>query len=200
VVSEDDMLGKNIRESTEPVAGCLGRHFLYFDNMSHEWTMKFNEHRVADRRILRLIWKWLKAGVSEDGQWSETKLGTPQGAVVSPPLANVYLHYAFDLRGEAWRKKVAKGDVIIVRYADDLVLGFQHRAEAERFLADCGEEANGGQAQSHQDRAATPEASSHDRRRWLASPLRIPGKSRMRKRACGSVRGAISDGRPYRDS
>jgi len=154
VVSEDDMLGKNIRESTEPVAGCSGlcesaqrRHFLYFDNMSHEWTMKFNEHRVADRRILRLIRKWLKAGVSEDGQWSETKLGTPQGAVVSPPLANVYLHYAFDLRGEAWRKKVAKGDVIIVRYADDLVLGFQHRAEAERFLADYGEEANGGQAQ-----------------------------------------------------
>jgi hypothetical protein len=103
VVSEDDMLGKNIRESSEPVAGCLGlcesaqgRHFLYLDNMSHEWTMKFIEHRVADRRILRLIRKRLKAGVSEDGQWSETKLGTPQGAVVSPLLANVYLHYAFD--------------------------------------------------------------------------------------------------------
>ena len=73
---------------------------------------------MADRRILRLIQKWLKAGVSEDGQWSETKVGTPQGAVVSPLLANVYLHYAFDLWGEAWRKKVAKGDVMIVRYAD----------------------------------------------------------------------------------
>ena len=106
----------------------------FFDNMSHEWTMKFVEHRVADRRILRLIQKWLKAGVSEDGQWSETKLGTPQGAVASPLLANVYLHYVFDLWAEAWRKKIAKGDVIIVRYADDLVLGFQYRTEAERFL------------------------------------------------------------------
>ena len=80
----------------------------FFDNMSHEWTMKFIEHRVADRRMLRLIQKWLKAGVSEDGQWSETKVGTPQGAVVSPLLANVYLHYVFDLWVEAWRKKVAR--------------------------------------------------------------------------------------------
>lgn len=95
--------------------------------------MKFIEHRVADRRILPLIQKWLKAGVSEDGQWSETKLGTPQRAVVSPLLTNVHLHY-FDLWVEVWRKKVAKGDVIVVRYADDLVLGFQYRTEAERFL------------------------------------------------------------------
>jgi len=108
----------------------------FFDNMSHEWTMKFIEHRVADRRILRLIQKWLKAGVSEAGQWSETKIGTPQGAVVSPLLANVYLHYVFDLWVEAWRKKVARGDVIVVRYADDLVVGFQNRADAERFLAE----------------------------------------------------------------
>jgi RNA-directed DNA polymerase len=106
----------------------------FFDNMSHEWTMKFVEHRVADRRILRLIQKWLKAGVSEDGQWSESKVGTPQGAVVSPLLANVYLHYVFDLWIEAWRQKVATGDVIVVRYADDLVVGFENRMEAERFL------------------------------------------------------------------
>src|SRR6202522_1876764 len=106
----------------------------FFDQMSHEWTMKFVQHRVADQRILRLIQKWLKAGVSEDGQWSETKVGTPQGAVVSPLLANVYLHYVFDLWVEAWRKKVAQGDVIVVRYADDLVVGFESRAEAERFL------------------------------------------------------------------
>jgi group II intron reverse transcriptase/maturase len=106
----------------------------FFDNLSHEWTMKFIEHRVADRRILRLIRKWLKAGVSEDGQWSETKLGTPQGAVASPLIANVYLHYLFDLWADVWRKKVAKGDVIVVRYADDLVVGFQHRTDAERFL------------------------------------------------------------------
>ena len=106
----------------------------FFDNMSHEWTMRFVQHRVADRRILRLIQKWLKAGVSEDGEWSETKVGTPQGAVISPLLANVYLHYVFDLWLEAWRKKVAKGQVIAVRYADDLVVGFEDRTEAERFL------------------------------------------------------------------
>jgi RNA-directed DNA polymerase len=106
----------------------------FFDNMDHEWTMKFLEHRVADNRILRLIRKWLKAGVSEDGEWSETKVGTPQGAVVSPLLANVYLHYVFDLWAEVWREKVARGEVIIVRYADDLVVGFQQRADADRFL------------------------------------------------------------------
>jgi hypothetical protein len=96
--------------------------------------MQFVQHRVVDQRILRLIQKWLKAGVSEEGQWSETKVGTPQGAVISPLLANIYLHYVFDLWVEAWRKKVARGDCIVVRYADDLVVGFQSRAEAERFL------------------------------------------------------------------
>jgi group II intron reverse transcriptase/maturase len=106
----------------------------FYDNLSHGWTMKFIEHRVADPRILRLIQKWLKAGVSEDGQWSETKQGTPQGAVVSPLVANAYLHYVFDLWADAWRKKVANGDMIILRYADDLVVGFQHRTDAERFL------------------------------------------------------------------
>ncbi len=108
----------------------------FFDNMSHEWTMQFLGHRVADRRMLRLIQKWLRAGISEDGQSSETKVGTPQGAVVSPLLANVYLHYVFDLWIEAWRKKAAHGEVIVVRYADDLVVGFQSRADAERFLAE----------------------------------------------------------------
>src|SRR5271167_962354 len=102
--------------------------------MSHEWTLKFVEHRVADPRILRLIRKWLQAGVSEEGRWSETKMGTPQGAVISPLLANIYLHYVFDLWVQAWRDKVAQGNVVIVRFADDLVMGFQHRTEAERFL------------------------------------------------------------------
>jgi RNA-directed DNA polymerase len=106
----------------------------FFDNLSHEWALKFIEHRVADQRILRLIRKWLKAGVSEDGQWSKTDKGTPQGAVISPLIANVYLHYLFDLWADVWRRKVAKGDVIIVRYADDVVLGFQQRADAVRFL------------------------------------------------------------------
>jgi group II intron reverse transcriptase/maturase len=111
----------------------------FFDNLSHEWAVKFIEHRVADRRVIRLIQKWLKAGVSEDGQWSETSKGTPQGAVVSPLIANVYLHYCFDLWADVWRRKVAKGDVIIVRYADDLALGFQYRADAVRFLEDLKE-------------------------------------------------------------
>jgi RNA-directed DNA polymerase len=91
----------------------------FFDNMSHEWTEKFVQHRVADRRIQRLIHKWLKAGVSEEGEWSETKVGTPQGAVISPLLANIYLHYVFDQWVEVWRKRRAKGEVIVIGYADD---------------------------------------------------------------------------------
>ena len=102
-------------------------------SVTNGW-MKFLEHRIADPRMLRLIQKWLKAGVWEDGEWSETEEGTPQGAVISPLLANVYLHYVFDLWAEVWREKMATGDVIVVRYADDLVVGFQHRADAERFL------------------------------------------------------------------
>jgi RNA-directed DNA polymerase len=106
----------------------------FYDSLSHEWMLKFIEHRVADRRILRLIRKWLKAGVSEGGQWSETNVGTPQGSVASPLLANVYLHYVFDLWVEVWRQKVAKGEMIVVRYADDLVAGFENRTDAEQFL------------------------------------------------------------------
>jgi RNA-directed DNA polymerase len=108
----------------------------FFDEVRHDWLLRFVEHRIADRRILRLIRKWLRAGVSEEGQWSKTEKGTPQGAVASPLLANVYLHYAFDLWVQHWRRHHATGDVIVVRYADDAVLGFQHRADAERFLQD----------------------------------------------------------------
>ena len=111
----------------------------FFDHLSHEWMVRFLEHRIADQRILRLIQRWLKAGVSEEGEWSETTIGTPQGAVVSPLLANIYLHYVFDLWVEAWRKKKANGDVVVVRFADDLVAGFQHRADAERFLREFAE-------------------------------------------------------------
>jgi RNA-directed DNA polymerase len=111
----------------------------FYDNMGHEWTVKFVEHRVADPRVLRLIQKWLKAGISEEGEWLESKVGTPQGAVISPWLANIYLHYAFDLWVEAWRKKVACGDVIVVRYSDDAVLGFERREDAERFLRELRE-------------------------------------------------------------
>jgi RNA-directed DNA polymerase len=141
----------------------------FFDNMSHEWTTKFIEHRVADRRIHRLIQKWLKAGVSEDGQWSETKQGTPQGAVVSPLLANVYLHYVFDLWADAWRRKVATGDVIIVRYADDLVMGFQHRAEAVRFLEEFKERLAKFGLELHPEKTRLIEFgrfAAHKRKQW----------------------------------
>src|ERR671918_1657991 len=106
----------------------------FFDAINHEWLMKFIGHRVGDRRVLRLIRKWLRAGVSEEGQWSKTVVGTPQGSVISPFLANVYLHYVLDLWVTHWRKHHAQGDVIVVRYADDFVMGFQHRLEAERCL------------------------------------------------------------------
>src|ERR1700684_2472563 len=106
----------------------------FFDNLDKSWLVKFVEHRVADPRILRLIQKWLNAGVMEEGEWSNTKTGSPQGSVVSPLLANIYLHYAFDLWVDVWRKKWAQGEVVVVRYADDLILGFQHQAEADRFL------------------------------------------------------------------
>ena len=105
----------------------------FFDAISHEWLLKFLEHRIADQRLLRLCRKWLRAGVSEAGQWSKTDVGTPQGAVISPVLANLYLHHVLDLWTDAWRK-TARGDVIIVRYADDFVMGFQYRNEADLFV------------------------------------------------------------------
>jgi group II intron reverse transcriptase/maturase len=111
----------------------------FFDTISHEWMLKFLEHRIGDRRVLRLVAKWLRAGVLEDGKWSATQVGTPQGSVISPLLANVHLHYAFDLWVAQWRKSSASGDVIVVRYADDFVLGFQYRASAVRFLAELKE-------------------------------------------------------------
>jgi len=105
----------------------------FFDRIDHTVLIRFLEHRVGDERIVRLIRKWLKAGVLEEGKWSESQQGTPQGAVVSPLLANLYLHYAFDLWAAQWRRREAKGKVIFVRYADDIVAGFEHEAEARRF-------------------------------------------------------------------
>jgi group II intron reverse transcriptase/maturase len=108
----------------------------FFDTVSHEWLVRFVRHRIGDERIVRLIRKWLTAGVLEDGIVMEGEVGTPQGATVSPLLANIYLHYVVDLWAQQWRKQYARGDVIIVRYADDTVLGFQHEADAKRFLLD----------------------------------------------------------------
>jgi RNA-directed DNA polymerase len=111
----------------------------FFTSLDRGWLTKFLEHRIADKRVLRIIQKWLKAGIVEDGNWAEYDAGTPQGATASPLLANVYLHYVFDLWAERWRRKQARGDVILVRYADDFIAGFQHKEDAERFLADLGE-------------------------------------------------------------
>jgi group II intron reverse transcriptase/maturase len=105
----------------------------FFDSVSQEWLVRFLEHRIGDKRIIRLVRKWLKAGVLEDGEWSVSEEGTPQGAVASPLLANVYLHYVFDLWAERWRRREAKGNIIILRYADDIVVGFQHEDDARRF-------------------------------------------------------------------
>ncbi|MHB8525870.1 MAG: group II intron reverse transcriptase/maturase [Candidatus Acidiferrales bacterium] len=111
----------------------------FFDTISHEWLVKFLAHRIADRRVVRLIQKWLNAGVLEDGKQFPVEEGTPQGGSASPLLANLYLHYVFDLWVHAWRRKRAHGDVIVVRFADDIVVGFQFRWEAEAFWKELGE-------------------------------------------------------------
>jgi RNA-directed DNA polymerase len=106
----------------------------FYDAIDHGWMLKLLEHRIADRRVLRLIRKWLKAGVIENGKWSETVRGAAQGASASPLLSNVYLHYVFDLWADQWRRRHARGDVIIVRFADDYIVGFEHQDDAQRFL------------------------------------------------------------------
>jgi RNA-directed DNA polymerase len=111
----------------------------FFDRLSHEWLLKFLQHRIADRRVLRLIQKWLKAGVLEEGKRIVLEEGSPQGGSASPLLANIYLHYVFDLWVQAWRKRLAQGDVIVVRFADDAVVGFQYKADAEEFWKDLKE-------------------------------------------------------------
>jgi RNA-directed DNA polymerase len=111
----------------------------FFDALDHGWLVKFLEHRIADRRVVRLIQKWLRAGVLEEGKRTRTEAGTVQGGSVSPLLANVYLHYVFDLWIQRWRQTQARGDTVVVRFADDFVVGFEHRHEAERFLTELRE-------------------------------------------------------------
>ena len=108
----------------------------FYDAIDHGWMLKFLEHRIADERVLRLIRKWLKAGVIENGVRSDTVEGTAQGASASPLLSNVYLHYVFDLWADQWRRRHAHGDVIIVRFADDYIVGFERQDDARRFLAE----------------------------------------------------------------
>ena len=108
----------------------------FFDTLNHEWLIRFIEHRIADRRVVRLIEKWLRAGVLEEGQRTVSAVGTVQGGSISPLLANLYLHYVFDLWVQRWRRRPNTGDVVVVRFADDFVVGFEHREDAERFLAE----------------------------------------------------------------
>src|ERR1700730_15098374 len=133
----------------------------FFDTVSHEWLIRFVEHRIAGKRMIRLIRKWLKAGVLADGEWSSSEAGTPQGAVVSPTLSNIYLHYTFDLWAEWWRHHEAHGNVIYVRYADDIVAGFEHENDAVRFLADLRERMEKFALSLHPDKTRLIEFGRH---------------------------------------
>jgi group II intron reverse transcriptase/maturase len=146
----------------------------FFDAISHEWLVKFIEHRIADQRVVRLIQKWLNAGVLEDGKRIRMEEGTPQGGSASPLLANIYLHYAFDLWAQAWRRKQAHGDVIVVRYADDIVVGFQSEADAKQFLAELTERFRKFSLELHPDKTRLLEFGSfavrNRKRRGVGKP------------------------------
>jgi RNA-directed DNA polymerase len=145
-----------------------------FTRLDQGWLERFLEHRIADRRVLRLIQKWLRAGVIEDGEWSSTQEGTAQGASVSPLLANVFLHYVFDLWADQWRRRNARGDVILVRYADDFLVGFEDREDAERFLADLRERFAGFGLELHPDKTRLIEFGRYAAERRQARGLRKP--------------------------
>ena len=146
----------------------------FFDAISHKWLVKFIEHRIADRRVVRLIQKWLNAGVLEDGKRIRMEEGTPQGGSASPLLANIYLHYVFDLWAQAWRRKQAHGDVIVVRYADDIVIGFQSEADAKQFLAELTERFRKFSLELHPDKTRLLEFGSfavrNRKRRGVGKP------------------------------
>lgn len=146
----------------------------FFGQLDRGWLTKFVEHRIADKRVLRLIQKWLNAGVIEDGEWSDQGQGTPQGASVSPLLGNVYLHHVFDLWAHQWRQRHAHGDVVIVRFADDVVVGFEHHRDAQQFLADLRERFAKFGLELADDKTRLVEfgryAASNRRRRGLGRP------------------------------
>jgi group II intron reverse transcriptase/maturase len=146
----------------------------FFDTIDHGWLVQFIEHRIADRRVVRLIQKWLNAGVLEEGKRTRVEEGTPQGGSASPLLANLYLHYVFDLWVQAWRQKRAHGDVIVVRYADDIVVGFQVKSDAERFWAELAERFRTFHLELHPDKTRLlefgPYAADHRGKRGLGKP------------------------------
>ena len=146
----------------------------FFDSIDHGWLVQFVEHRIADRRIVRLIQKWLNAGVLEDGKHRDVEQGTPQGGSASPLLANIYLHYAFDLWVQSWRRKHARGEVIVVRYVDDIVVGFQAKSDAERFRTELAERLAKFALQLHPEKTRLlefgPHAAARRRRLGLGKP------------------------------
>ena len=133
----------------------------FFDTIAHDWLEKMIEHRVGDRRITALIRKWLRAGVMEEGKLKRSEEGTPQGGLVSPVLANIYLHYVFDQWVQQWRKREARGAMIIVRYADDFVVGFEHREEAERFQGELRERMRKFELELHEEKTRLIEFGKH---------------------------------------
>jgi group II intron reverse transcriptase/maturase len=146
----------------------------FFDEVNRDWLGRFLEHRIADPRILHLIQKWLKAGVLEDGVVTDSEKGTGQGTVISPLLANIYLHYSFDLWAERWRRREAPGDVIIVRYADDIVIGFEHETDARRFWDEMRERLQKFSLSLHPDKTRLIEfgrfAAANRKRHGLGKP------------------------------
>jgi RNA-directed DNA polymerase len=146
----------------------------FFTSLDHHWLATFLEHRIADRRVLRLISKWLAAGVIENGEWSETLTGAPQGASASPLLANVYLHYVLDLWAAWWRRRHAHGDVIIVRFADDFIMGFEYEDDAQRLLADLRERLAKFGLELHPDKTRLIEFGRHAARNRVARGLGKP--------------------------
>ena len=147
----------------------------FFDSVSRSWLVRFLEHRIADKRVIRLIIKWLNAGVMEAGEWRDNLRGTPQGSVISPVLANIYLHYVLDLWFQKkWRSHEVRGDTIIVRYADDFVAGFQHKRDAERFLSAIKERFGSFELEIHPDKTRLIEFGRYAAERRRERGMRRP--------------------------
>ena len=140
----------------------------FFGQLDHRWVRRFLEHRIADKRVLRLIDKWLAAGVIEDGDWTATQEGSPQGASVSPLLANLYLHHVYDLWVDWWRRQLARGDVITVRFADDFIVGFEHEEDARRFLVELRQRLARFGLELHPDKTRLIEFGRHAARNRVA--------------------------------